>query len=520
MKLRPSRSLLIIALITAGCSWSEDSARNDKEARSELSDAAPDISAPALQAAAGNAQVRDFYAQSGWSAVWSPRAQEALTTAIKRRARHGLDHVKFLPELSAQSAAAREVALTSAALEFARALAQGVADPSKLHSIYTVPRPEIDVASGLGSALRQGRVETWLDSLAPRTSEYALLAKAYLQQRKDAVGANSANIGSGELIHPGEEDPRVPQISLALVENRYLVRPAPSGGDAPQAQNSNIYSENLETAVKAFQDDFGISDDGVIGPDTIALLNVRPGDRARSLAVALERLRWLKRNPPATRIDVNTAAAELKYIRDGKIVDERNVVVGKPGNETPQLYTSMFRLVANPTWTVPKSIQKTEMAGKSRAYFRKNRLMWQDGWIVQKSGPRNSLGLVKFDLQNDLAIYLHDTPAKTLFDKNQRQLSHGCVRVSDALGFAQMIATQEGVASQWSDAQASGKETFVKLPKLIPVRLLYRTVYVGPDGEVIYRTDPYGWNDSVAEALGFAKDSRNLFRTRVNDIGP
>lgn len=520
VQLRPSRIFLMILLLTAGCNGSEDNSNDDKEARAELSDTAPNISASALQAAVGQTQVRDFYTKNGWSAVWSPRAQQALTISIKSRARHGLDHVVFLPELSTPSAALIEVALTRAAFDYASALAHGVADPSKLHSIYTVPRPDVDIGSGLITALRKGGVESWLESLAPRTREYAVLAKAYLQQRKDLGREGSANIGSGDLIHLGEQDPRIPQISTALVENRYMARPVPTDTGSPQGQNDNTYSKNVETAVKAFQDDYGISDDGVIGPDTIALLNVSPRDRARSLAVALERLRWLTRNPPATRIDVNTAAAELRYFRDGKIVDERKVVVGKPGDETPQLYTSMFRLVANPTWTVPRSVQKSEMAGKNRAYFRRNNLRWHDGWIVQKSGPRNSLGLVKFDLQNDLAIYLHDTPAKASFDKNQRQLSHGCVRVSDALGFAQMLAEQEGIASQWSDARATSKEKFVKLPNSIPVRLLYRTVYVAPENQVIYRTDPYGWNDAVAEALGFPKDSRNLFRSRVSDIGP
>ncbi|CCW16769.1 hypothetical protein EBBID32_11070 [Sphingobium indicum BiD32] len=272
--------------------------------------------------------------------------------------------------------------------------------------------------------------------------------------------------------------------------------------------------------MKAFQHDYDIRDDGVIGVDTLSILNVRPGDHARSIAVAMERLRWLTREPPATRIDVNTAAAELSYFRDGELVDQRNVVVGKPGKETPQISTSMFRLVANPTWTVPKSIQRGELAGKSAAYFRRNNMSWRNGWIVQGPGPRNSLGLVKFDLQNSLAIYLHDTPAKTLFDKHQRQLSHGCVRVSDALGFAQMLAEQQGIADQWSRARASGKIAYVRFPEAIPVRLLYRTVYVSQANQVTYRTDPYGWNVAVAEALGFGKDAGKQFRSDVDDIGP
>jgi murein L,D-transpeptidase YcbB/YkuD len=462
-----------------------------------------------LQAEVRETQVRDFYATSGWTPIWSPRAEQALTAALEKRAGHGLDRVQFLPDLSKLSAAAREIALTRA-----------VADPAKLHRIYTIPRPEVDLAPGLVTAARAGRVDAWLDSLAPGTPEYAELAKAYLQQQKMASQESTAEISSGDLIHPGDEDPRIPQIVTALVENRYLAMPVLASPAPPQGTNGTLYSSDIVTAVKAFQHDYGISDDGVIGADTVAILNVRPGDRARSIAVAMERLRWLTRETTATRIDVNTASAELSYFRDGKLVDQRNVVVGKPGRETPQISTSLFRLVANPTWTVPKSIQRGEMAGKSAAYFRRNNMRWRNGWIVQGSGPRNALGLVKFDLQNSLAIYLHDTPAKTLFDKHQRQLSHGCVRVSDALGFAQMLAEQQDIADQWSRACASGKIAYVRLPEAIPVRLLYRTVYVSQANQVTYRTDPYGWNVAVADLLGFGKNAGKQFRSEVDDIGP
>lgn len=513
-------SLPVILLVTASCSGSEVPRTEESEAPSELSDVPPSIAPAALQAEVRETQVRDFYAHSGWTPIWSPRAEQALTATLEKRAGHGLDRVQFLLDLSKLSAAAREIALTRAALGFAGALAHGVADPTKLHHICTIPRPEVDLAPGLVTAVRAGRVDAWLDSLAPGTPEYAELAKAYLQQQKMASQESSAEIASGDLIHPGDRDPRIPQIATALAENRYLAIPVTAGASPQQATDGTLYSANIVTAVKAFQHDYDISDDGVIGADTLAILNVRPSDRARSIAVAMERLRWLTREPPATRIDVNTASAELSYFRDGKLVDQRNVVVGKPGNETPQISTSLFRLVANPTWTVPKSIQRGELAGKSAAYFRRNNMSWRNGWIVQGSGPRNSLGLVKFDLQNSLAIYLHDTPAKALFDKHQRQLSHGCVRVSDALGFAKMLAEQQDIADQWSKARATGKIAYVKLPEAIPVRLLYRTVYVSQANQVTYRTDPYGWNVAVAEALGFGKDASKQFRSDVDDIGP
>ncbi|WP_246605001.1 L,D-transpeptidase family protein [Aquisediminimonas sediminicola] len=514
--MRIHRILPVILVLTASCSGSDVAHTSESDAESVLSSVVPGIAPAALQAAAQATPMRDFYAKNGWLPVWSPLAAQALTTALEKRARHGLDHVPFMPDLSKLSAEAREIALTRAALSYAGALAHGVADPAKLHRIYTLPRPKVNLSPGLITAVRAGRVEAWLDSLAPDTAEYAALAAAYLKQRQVMPQDNSEEIVGGDLIHPGDQDPRIPQIEAALLENRYLVLPVTTKTDVA----SNMYSKGIVMAVKAFQNDYGISDDGVIGADTLVILNVRPGDRARSIAVAMERLRWLTRNPPPTRIDVNTAAAELSYFREGKLVDQRNVVVGKPGNETPQISSFMFRLVANPTWTVPKSIQKGEMAGKNAAYFQHYNLSWRNGSLVQNSGPRNSLGLVKFDLNNEFAIYLHDTPAKTLFDKNQRQLSHGCVRVNEALGFAHMLADREGIADQWTKALATGKMTFVKLPQMVPVRLMYRTVYVDQANQLMYRTDPYGWNVAVAAALGFTKDASRQFRSGVDDIGP
>ncbi len=242
-------------------------------------------------------------------------------------------------------------------------------------------------------------------------------------------------------------------------------------------------------------------------------------ERARTLAVNLERRRWLERTPAATRIDVNTGAATLTYWRGGRAADSRRAIVGEPGTETPMLASPLYRLVANPTWTVPRSIQEEEIAPKGEAYMRRENMEWRDGWIVQRSGPRNSLGLVKFDLRNDQEIYLHDTPAKALFREADRHASHGCVRVEDALGFAALIAADEGVEREWREALAKGEEGFVPLPRPIPVRLLYHTAFV-EDGRVTIVPDAYGWDDRVAEALGLPARPRRAARRRGRDSGP
>lgn len=477
---------------------------------------AAELSADDLRSAVQDEDVRKFYAASGWQACWSPAAEQDLLSSLDRRNAHGLDHLDFGPRPSASdSALAHELKLTRLALHYASALAQGVVDPAALHSIYTLPRSALDVPAGLAQALAANRIGDWLESLAPATDEYRRLSAAYLDYSRRALEDARKPLPDGGLIHVGDRDPRIPAIVGQLADNDYLL-----GDNLPDATLAGpTYTIAMKNAVKRLQQDYGIAADGIIGPDTFGILNLRAHDRVRALAVAMERRRWMPRSRPATRIDVNIAAARLQYIRDGLVVDERRVVAGRPDRPTPLLSSPIFRLVANPTWTVPKSIQTTELANVGSAYLRRNNMVMRGGWIVQQPGPGNALGQVKFDMRNGHAIYLHDTSAPALFDRSERHLSHGCVRVEDALGFAQMLASDEGILDQWLAARERGQEQFVSLPREIPVRLLYRNVFVRPSGEIAFRADPYGWNDAVAQRLGFGGTGRKSQPGGI-DIGP
>lgn len=441
---------------------------------------------------------------------WNDAAVRDLRAAIDSRATHGLNHMNFVVDGQPGNADG-DRALTESALRYASALARGASDPKKLYDIYSVPRPDPNLLPGLAKALKGGDLKDWLDGLAPRDDGYQRLSKAYLSLRGSKDAPAPAIAQDSEPLKPGDSDRRVPQIARQLAASDYL--------DGKDAQGDR-YSPAMMKAVQRMQADYGIKPDGVIGKDALEILNLSDADKARAIAVAMERMRWLQRDPPKTRIDVNVAAGRLIYWRDGKMVDTRKVVIGKPENQTPQLGSPIYRLVANPTWTVPRSIQSKEIAGKGSAYLRRNNMAWKDGWVVQQPGPRNSLGLVKFDMKNEHQIYLHDTPAKQLFQEVQRQRSHGCVRVEDAMGFAEMLAKDEGVLDEWHRARATGKETFVPLPREIPVRLLYDTVLFGEDGEPVIRSDPYGRNESVATALGFAAGNSHPLHANGGDVGP
>lgn len=480
-----------------------------------------------LRAAADDPRLVRFYEGRGWQPAWNAETARGLIAAIGGAARHGLDPRLFLGEAEgAQAPAEREAALTLAALTYAEALARGRADPQRLAEVYTVARPNPNVAAGLNGALEQGDVARWLEGLAPQDEEYRRLSEAYVAARQQGGGQAAAPIPAGAAIRPGASDARLPAIAAALRAQGYVqagAQPArPSQGDPKQkaaAPPAARYTAELVAAVRGLQEDHGLEANGVIGADTLAALNHGALDRARTLAVNMERRRWLPREAPPTRIDVNIAGAYLTYWRDSAVADRRRVVTGQPGNETPELGSPMFRLVANPTWTVPESIAEEEILPKGPGYMARNNMVLRDGRIIQDSGPENSLGLVKFDMKNDQAIYLHDTPAKALFATDERHRSHGCVRVQDALGFARLIAQQEGVLEEWDRALATEEETFVPLPREIPVRLLYQTAFLD-GGRLRFRPDVYGWDDAVAAALGFPARPRSARSGHVADVGP
>ena len=501
-------------LLTAGCG--DDPPRSEAAERAVKLVDADEVSTTELQAAVTDRRMRQFYQARDWQPAWTRETTPGLVEALDGSARHGLDPRDFLgPVEAALGPTAREAALTRAAFDLADALGDGRAEPGKIFEIYTLPRPRLDLVAGLSAALAEGTVDEWIEGLAPRDAEYQALSDAYVAHIERAASGADRSIGAGDAIHPGDGDPRVPQVIEVLRSNGYL-----AGEAQREGEDAARYTPEVAAAVERMQDDYGIAPDGVIGPDTLEVLNTGSAERARTLAVNLERRRWLARKPPATRIDVNIAAATLNYIRDGKSRNQRRVVVGQPDWETPQLGSPMFRLVANPTWTVPKSIEEDEIAGRGAGYLARNNMVRRDGWIVQLPGPRNALGQVKFDLQNDHAIYLHDTPAKALFQENQRHFSHGCVRVDDAEGFARLLAQDFGVLGEYDKARATGDETFVKLPREIPVRLLYFTAFADKAGKVHFRTDPYGWDDRVAEALGYEPRQVRRLQQHLNDVGP
>ena len=452
------------------------------------------------------------------AAQWNSNLEKQLREAIANAPANGLK-----PELFLKGDSHDGAVLTEAALKYAEALAHGYSDPTKIFPVYTIPRPSGDLRQGLMDAMQKGDVTGWLNSLPPQTDEYRALSQAHLKYLQLATkNPNFRAVPDGAPIKSGGHNKRVQALAAALTAMGYMNTPQQQAGNQAQPQKTAAptrYSPEMVAAVKHLQSDFGMKTDGIVGGNTLSAVNLGPGGLARECAIAMEKLRWLERNPPQTRIDVNTAATFLDYWRDGQHVDRREVVAGEPAKPTPQIQAPIVNLVAYPKWRVPDSIATDELSKKGSAWLEQNNFTMENGKFVQDSGPKNSLGIVKFDLDDKQAIYLHDTPAKALFGLPDRHRSHGCVRVQDAIAFANAIATEEGVGDQFQQAMASQQEKWVKLPKPIPVRIMYQTAFW--DGSRIqFRPDVYGWDDNVAASLGLVKGVTWMPVQQSGDVGP
>ena len=260
--------------------------------------------------------------------------------------------------------------------------------------------------------------------------------------------------------------------------------------------------QDLTDALRAYQAHHSLEKTGVLDEATVERLNAPVTNRATKLRVNMERLRWLPRPEPDTRIDVNIASAELTYFRDGEPETHMLAVSGKLGDETPMLSSAITSIVLNPPWYVPTDIARREILPKGAAYMRARHFVWRSGRLIQQAGPKAALGRVKFDFPNPYAVYLHDTPSKASFSLAQRTASHGCVRLQHPVELARLVAAEEpGLsAGRVDEALASGRTVRLKLDRPLPVRLLYLTAEPKAGG-VVYLPDVYGWDARLLALL-------------------
>jgi murein L,D-transpeptidase YcbB/YkuD len=467
------------------------------------------------------ADVRALYELTGWRPVWTPARLNDLTAIARKTENHGLASADFFDFVGlAADPSSSEVRTTAAAISYAKALAEGRVRPETVEELWEMEKNRVDLPTGLANALSSGQLVAWFDGLAPSDVGYTNLSAGYLRYIRLVRNGGWPVFRQGSAIEPGMSDARIAALIKRLVAE----------GDLTVADGARLtlegltYGTDLQAAVRSFQSRHGLLADGRIGPATQRSLGASTEDRARQIALNLERRRWLKRTPPPERIEVNTAAAIMVYWKDGRPVHSNRVIVGSPEHQTPSLEKPFASVMANPPWFVPASIARREILPRGPAYLAANNMYLSNGSVVQRAGPTAALGYVKFEMRDSYAIFLHDTPGKAAFNLAMRQRSHGCVRVQGAVEFARLLLTPEPELLRQFDATQTSRETRrVQMGRDIAVRLLYWTAFVDGQQRVAFREDVYKRDQKLAEALGIAVDLPDVVADGApdtDDVGP
>ncbi|MBL0969285.1 MAG: L,D-transpeptidase family protein [Brevundimonas sp.] len=466
--------------------------------------------------------VRAFYELNGWRPVWTADRRRQLQAAAARAERHGLSQSDFFDfDALTNDRDGGEMRTTAAALGYGRVLAEGRVRPETVEDLWEMQKNRVDLPTGLNDALAQSRLVDWFEGLAPTDIGYSNLSAGYVRYRRlirDNGGWPAFRPGAN--IEPGGSDPRIPTLIRRLVAEGDL---SASDGARLTAMG-NVYGPELQAGVRSFQARHGLANDGRIGAGTQRSLSASAEDRARQIALNLERRRWLKRDLAPERIEVNTAAAIMVYWKDDRPVHSNRVVVGSPENQTPSLEKPFASVVANPPWYVPAGIARNEILPRGPAYLASQNMYISNGTVIQRAGPQAALGYVKFELRDSYAIFLHDTPSKGAFNLTMRQRSHGCVRVQNAIDFARLLLSPDpSLLGQFDTALDSRNTRRIQTGREISVRLLYWTAFVDGQGRVAFREDVYRRDEKLAEALGIAVSLPAVVadgRTDANDVGP
>ncbi|MFT6696702.1 MAG: murein L,D-transpeptidase YcbB/YkuD, partial [Paracoccaceae bacterium] len=319
-------------------------------------------------------------------------------------------------------------------------------------------------------------------------------------------------------LKPGQSSKKVVEMRKRLTALGYKKL-----GTSPE------YNEILQRSVQLFQVDHGLNADGVAGSATIKAMNVSAQTRLQQVIVGLERQRWLNKPRGKRHVFVNQADFRAYVMDNGKATFETRVVVGKAGKfRTPEFTDEMTHLIINPTWHVPQSIARNEylpMLKKDPTSLTRQGLRMTNAKgqrvdpakldyslynsknfpfdIKQPPSTRNALGLVKFMFPNRFNIYLHDTPSKSLFARDARAYSHGCVRVQKPFELAYTLLKRQSSNPKglFHDLLDSGRESQVDLDQAIPVHLVYHSAWITPQGRPNYRADIYGRDKKIFKAL-------------------
>lgn len=419
-----------------------------------------------------------------------------------------------------------EKTLTATYLTYASHKMRGRVNPEKLDALWKTNRPDRDLAVHLQNALQKGEIEESLQDLEPKDPQYAALKKAYnnYKQLMEEKG-EWPQLPSDLKLEAGDSSEYVATLRERLSADGYFKSPKP---DSLQ----QVYDSTLVKAVMVYQQKNSLEPDGIVGGETLHMLNTSLKDRIDQIQLNLERIRWSPEKPNSRYLMVNVPQYTLYVYEGAEKAMEMRVIVGEAYKANTPIFNDSMRYIAfSPTWTVPNSIATEEFLPKLQkdaSYLSKNNYKLYEGWeenapeldarsinwddvtadnfpyrIVQQPGDRNALGHVKFMFPNELDIYLHDTPTESLFKNAKRDYSHGCVRVEKPVDLAHYLLRDQG----WDRAKVEGAMNLpepenVILEEKVPIFIDYRTAWADEQGRITFAKDIYGHDKKQMQRFG------------------
>ncbi|RZS96133.1 L,D-transpeptidase family protein [Cecembia calidifontis] len=430
-----------------------------------------------------------------------------------------------------------DLLLTDAYIMLSSHLYLGKVDPENLKTAWNIQRtaPELKIDQRLGKALQEGSIRKSLEELYPSFTVYKRmrdgLRELFDYQEKYAQDPSRPwkALKLDKSIKPGDTHNLIPDVRSRLLFWGFL--------ETYGVENERVYDSVMVAGVKKLQYRHGMEQDGVIGQGTIQAINQTPENLIATASVNMERLRWLPDSLKENElILVNTANFQLDFISRRDTLLSSKVIVGKSIHSTPQFSAMMSYIVFSPTWTVPNSIARNEIipaVKRNHNYLKQNnmKILTASGvevpsssidWakvnprtfpyiIRQEPGENNALGLVKFMFPNKHSVYIHDTPARSLFDREDRALSHGCIRIQKPFEFAKLLLSFD---PSWTDEKIREnmhlpKEKIVMLDRKIPVVVLYLTYWANNKGDYFFRRDIYSRDAEIYKSLREGRISKS-----------
>lgn len=483
------------------------------------------------EGAARDDALAEFYRTRDFVGLWTGNTdgdisrRNALLAAFAGAGDHGLpaaqyDPIALMARLQAATTAtelgAMEIEMSRLFLSYARSIQTGILTPG---DVVDEIKREVPLRDPM-TYLREFEAASpagYLASLAPASPEYARLLREKLGLERLVAGGGWGTTVQADKIEPGTTGANVVALRDRLVAMGFMTRSA-----------TRTYDAALQSAVQDFQTAHGLTPDGVAGAETIAQLNIPATARLQQIIVAMERERWMNIPRGERHVWVNLTDFTAAVVDNDTVTFSTRSVIGAldEDRQSPEFSDVMNHMVINPTWYIPRSIIVNEYLPalqRNRNALGHLQITNRDGQRInrgninfarytartfpfamrQPPSNTNALGLVKFMFPNQYNIYLHDTPAKSLFGREVRAFSHGCIRLNDPFDFAYaLLAVQEAdPKTYFDDILAAGRERRVNLDAPVPVHIVYRTAFTHTTGQLNFRRDIYNRDSRIWDAL-------------------